>query len=650
LSKIKKMAVDSSKQPPEKFYDGLIDLNVKNNSHTMAFNFIKNLSQGRKAKILEVGCASGYFGAVLKNEGHELWGIEISPEAAVQASTRLDHVYVGTIEDFLKEHDGQNIGFDYIIFGDVLEHLTDPTKVLRKCHSLLKYDGRVIASIPNVAHLAVRLMLLDGRWKYSKLGIMDDTHLRFFTKSSILEMFSDAKFAIEAMDCVRLPVELVSDQIGISVNNELMAAVTPLLRDNEQDVFQYLVLSSVANNDKPILKNNRFHPKDTIRILCLLPVVGWSLSDIRIQNPLEEWARRYGGIVRIKSVFGYQDDDLNWASVVIFQREANEQIIHLIEDLQRRDKRVVFEIDDLLTELPPFLSVYNDHLATKPYLEKALHIVNTVTVTTLRLREKLSNYNDHVLVVPNCASSIGPPVKHYDSNIDQVTLILASSDSVRVDFIVPSLEDMVNDPKLNIRIIGIGPPGQFLKKTGLPVENLPNMQYDEFKSFLMSCSNAIGIIPLDDSNFSACKSAIKYIDYSLAGIPSVCSAVPPYSDVVRNEVTGLLVPNKKDAWYSALKHLALSPDERQQLATNARQFCTQSFSMQVAADAWQQVFIQLHPVRSHTIEAGSAQPFQSYSRHSFWRRALHLASYVNAFRVLRQEGFRGIQKRLKLLS
>ena len=163
----------------QKTYSGKIDLSVKNNSHTMIHDIIVESVRGGDVRILEVGCAGGYFGEALKKRGFEVWGVELSHQQAAEAARRIDHVYEGSIEAFLESDAAKGAFFDFIIFGDVLEHLSNPVEVLRACADILAPGGMLLASIPNVAHLAVRLMLLEGRWEYASYGIMDDTHVRF---------------------------------------------------------------------------------------------------------------------------------------------------------------------------------------------------------------------------------------------------------------------------------------------------------------------------------------------------------------------------------------------------------------------------------------------------------------------------------------
>ena len=99
--------------------------------------------------------------------------------------------------------------FDVIVYGDVLEHLTDPLRALVALNRSLAPDGRVIASVPNVAHLWVRLSLLTGRFDYGERGILDRTHLRFFTRRTFLALLRDAGLAVDELSVTPVPLPLV---------------------------------------------------------------------------------------------------------------------------------------------------------------------------------------------------------------------------------------------------------------------------------------------------------------------------------------------------------------------------------------------------------------------------------------------------------
>ncbi|HZQ78253.1 MAG TPA: glycosyltransferase [Acidimicrobiia bacterium] len=152
------------------------------------------------AFVLDVGCATGALGKVLRAGGSNVTGIEIDPAAANLAAERLDEVIVGDIEEPGFFDRFQSGTFDCVIFGDVLEHLRSPEKVLRSVARLLRPDGFAVISIPNVAHAAIRLSLLAGRFDYSATGLLDETHLRFFTRASLEDMLNRAGFSVEALE------------------------------------------------------------------------------------------------------------------------------------------------------------------------------------------------------------------------------------------------------------------------------------------------------------------------------------------------------------------------------------------------------------------------------------------------------------------
>ena len=144
-------------------------------------------------RVLEIGCGGGGTLAWLKESKRAQWtaGIELSPEAAAVARTRVEEIHCGDVDSLLNSFPAGS--FDLILCLDVLEHLVDPWVTLRKLHALLCPGGRIISSLPNIRHHSVVLPLLfRGRWEYQEAGIMDRTHLRFFSRKAISAMMSRA--------------------------------------------------------------------------------------------------------------------------------------------------------------------------------------------------------------------------------------------------------------------------------------------------------------------------------------------------------------------------------------------------------------------------------------------------------------------------
>ncbi|WP_121970015.1 class I SAM-dependent methyltransferase [Leptolyngbya sp. BC1307] len=161
---------------------------------------------GNDKQVIDFGCATGYLAKLLAEQGCKTVGIEINPDAAKAAEQFCERVIVADLDyDKVEVIIGEQ-KFDVAIFGDVLEHLRDPWQVLKSVKDILNPNGCVIASIPNVAHGSVRLALLEGRFEYSELGLLDNTHLRFFTHDSLRHLFESSGYYIESEDSTRLPI------------------------------------------------------------------------------------------------------------------------------------------------------------------------------------------------------------------------------------------------------------------------------------------------------------------------------------------------------------------------------------------------------------------------------------------------------------
>lgn len=150
-------------------------------------------------RVLDVGCGAGALGAALREErGIEVAGLEISPAAAARAAERLDDVVETNLEP-LEELPFAPASFDAMIFGDVLEHLHDPHRLLRVLRPWLADGGALVCSIPNVGHWSVVLPLLaNDRWPYADAGLLDRTHVHFFTLTEAEAMLRECGFALES--------------------------------------------------------------------------------------------------------------------------------------------------------------------------------------------------------------------------------------------------------------------------------------------------------------------------------------------------------------------------------------------------------------------------------------------------------------------
>jgi 2-polyprenyl-3-methyl-5-hydroxy-6-metoxy-1,4-benzoquinol methylase len=166
-------------------------------------------------RILDVGCGTGNFGASIKLKMNvELWGIEIDKAAARVAITQYDNVLVGDIFEVMSSLPLKY--FDCIFFNDVLEHLVNPYEVLQKIKVNLAQGGVLICSIPNVRHYRTFFKLVfKKQWEYKDKGVLDKTHLRFFTEKSIKDMFHMLDYEIVNMKGIRRTRKLIPKLISL---------------------------------------------------------------------------------------------------------------------------------------------------------------------------------------------------------------------------------------------------------------------------------------------------------------------------------------------------------------------------------------------------------------------------------------------------
>jgi len=146
--------------------------------------------------IMDLGCASGRMGEKLLEAGKakEVIGVEIFSLAAVEAAKTYMKVHIGDIEELELDYESC---FDYVICGDILEHLKDPYKVMEKSLKWLKPGGQILIDLPNVRNYRLlNDLVFHGKWEYVSAGILDKTHLRFFTQSSSRQMVEEAGFEV----------------------------------------------------------------------------------------------------------------------------------------------------------------------------------------------------------------------------------------------------------------------------------------------------------------------------------------------------------------------------------------------------------------------------------------------------------------------
>jgi glycosyltransferase involved in cell wall biosynthesis/2-polyprenyl-3-methyl-5-hydroxy-6-metoxy-1,4-benzoquinol methylase len=229
-------------------YETSVDLTEENTSQTKIV-----LLTGKDKKVLEIGPATGDTSKVLRDRGCRVTGIEIDPVAAEISAQFCERMIVGNVEELDLESLLEGEKFDVVLFSDVLEHLVNPGRILTAVASLLAPGGYVCASIPNIAHGSVRLLLFGGQFRYLEKGLLDRTHLRFFTKDGVEELFASAGFEIQEWQ--RTEVDIFTTELELKEEDYPRTLVDAVRAGPEYSTYQFVVKAEPVSDDVLIKAN-----------------------------------------------------------------------------------------------------------------------------------------------------------------------------------------------------------------------------------------------------------------------------------------------------------------------------------------------------------------------------------------------------------
>ena len=197
------------------------------NSHyyTRVKSWMVPFFEDRPNMILDLGCGAGALGQKLIQAGKvkALVGAEIFPAAAEQAAKIYQHVHVGDLEQMRLDYPER---FDYVVCGDILEHLKDPYTMVQQIFNWLRPGGSLLVCVPNVRNFRLlNSLVFTGNWEYVSSGILDRTHLRFFTRRSCERMLVDAGFEVyHSHMVVEGPKKTLLNRVTLGLFDEFLAA------------------------------------------------------------------------------------------------------------------------------------------------------------------------------------------------------------------------------------------------------------------------------------------------------------------------------------------------------------------------------------------------------------------------------------------
>lgn len=548
-------------------------------------------------RVLEIGCATGATAKHLKSLYPDAWvvGIELSHAAAAVARGRMDLVIGEKFED--ADLEGQGIGrgsIDTVILADVLEHMYDPWGVLVRLKPYLTPDAQVIASIPNARNLWLLNELANGRFPYAPVGLLDITHIRFFTRAEIGKLFHETGYVIESWartaDGRLMNLALPDGATTVATEKLILKDVTP---EEFEDLkcLQFVVRARPvagepcggplaqaphhAARSRPGPRRVAVYSRDVRVSAC---------PQIRLLRPFKALSGAWELVWAVK-----EDDQGHWAAEVV--QDADLHVVsrifpgqdtqHVIDALFATGKPVIYETDDLLLDLPADNLHARDYAPHVPFIEATMRRAAAVVVSTPALAVRLKPYNPEIHVLPNLVDFTlferRPPDNGREVNIGVVGTSARAGDFALIDQALRAICQEYGK-RIRVKFIGAMPDGWKGHPNAVAVPFTPD--YGGYAARMKGLDLDIGLAPLADNAFNACKSPIKWLEFSALGMAGIFSHVPAYKDVVEQGKTGLMVDNTPEKWTLALKLLIDNPDFRLQIALSAQLKVLQEHSLQ----------------------------------------------------------------------
>lgn len=305
------------------------------------------------------------------------------------------------------------------------------------------------------------------------------------------------------------------------------------------------------------------------KVLVIMPLPEWSVGDVRIRCPLgrlgelkpDKWK------IVIKGVADIVQEDFRKVSAVVLQRLASAFAGRLAVRLQRLGVPVVFEIDDLLWEIPDGLESAAPCRRKVGLLKKMLERADAITTSVPALAEELRDFNEDVTVIPNAIPRYERAGRRIGA--EKPTIVLAASDNMSIsDGLLNALRLLQRDG--GVRIVVFGPTAKRLIAANLTVEVREVCPLATFQRQLAELGNATAILPMEDSRFAKCKSPVKFWSFAEARIPMVVRDLGPYSGIARHEDNAWCVEaDDFDRWITGIRVVMGDADRRKQFADRA---------------------------------------------------------------------------------
>jgi 2-polyprenyl-3-methyl-5-hydroxy-6-metoxy-1,4-benzoquinol methylase len=497
--------------------------------------------------VIDIGCGGGAIGAAYlrRNPAARMLGVDIDHESVAVAQTRLTEAAVCDVQTEAFPFD-LSAGVDCLVYGDVLEHLSDPWSVLARHTELLNPDGTVLVCFPNVEHWSITYRLLKGDFDYDDIGLLDRTHLRWFTPRTMGAALERAGLAL----CDVRP-RMVAPTSAI----QFTEAMTPALASLGIDPADYL------NRSTPIQFIWRAKKQPRPRLVLgatMLPPVG-GVSDVRVIEPIRALATDASMLTSIRPESEIAPIVEGAPHIAVLHRPLliGEPGLARVRGLIERGYLVVTEFDDH----PGFLE-QRGVAAADLLTFTAVHAVQT---STEALAAVLTEYNPEIAVFPNAVSELVAPRNF--TNPDRVTLFFGALNREE-DWApyMPVLNEVLRAVGARLAVTILHDRGFFDALDTTNKTFIPTSDYATYRDAL--ANSEICFMPLADTVFNRAKSDLKFIEASAARVVSLASPTV-YESSIREGENGLLFRSPDHLRMQLLRLLAY-PEAAQRLADAAR--------------------------------------------------------------------------------